>query len=260
MSIHPTAIISDNAKLHESVEVGPYAMVMGRAEIGAGTKIMPHAIVGSEYGVTRMGKNNVIYPCAAVGGPPQDLKYDNDQTELIVGDGNTFREFTTMNTGTVSGGGKTVIGNNCLFMAYVHVAHDCHIGNDVVVANSSNFAGHVTVEDHVRIGGICQFNQFIRIGCFAYIAGDSAVNKDVLPYSMAQGKYAVVRATNKIGLERAGFSKEDIENIHKSIRTIIKGNRTVTKALEEIEAFSSGSEAMNHLVKFVKTSERGLAK
>jgi UDP-N-acetylglucosamine acyltransferase len=260
LKIHPTAIVSKQAELHESVEIGPYAIVMGHTHIGEGTKVLAHAIVGSEHGRLKMGKNNVVYPSAAVGGPPQDLKYKNDPTELVIGDSNTFREFTTMNIGTLTGGGRTTIGNNCLFMSYVHVAHDCNIGNDVVVANSSNFAGHVTVEDHVRIGGICQFNQFVRIGRFAYIAGDSAVNKDVLPFSMAQGKYAVVRATNKIGLERAGFSKEDIGAIHKSIRTLIMGSRTIEQATAEILAEEGTRAPIQHLLEFIEKSERGIAK
>lgn len=260
MKIHPTAIISKNAEIHESVEVGPYAIIMGHTQIGEGSKIMAHAIVGSESGRLKMGRNNVVYPSAAVGGPPQDLKYKNDPTELIIGDNNTFREFTTMNIGTVTGGGKTIIGNNCLFMAYVHVAHDCHIGDDVVVANSSNFAGHVTVEDHVRIGGICQFNQFVRVGRFAYIAGDSAVNKDIIPFAMAQGKYAVARATNKIGLERAGFSKDDISAIHRSIRTLVMSSQTVEESMQEIQNAEGHRAPIQHLLKFIEKSERGIAK
>lgn len=258
--VHPTAVISPQAELHESVEVGPYAIVQGRVQIDAGCKIFPHALVGSPHGVVKMGKNNQIYSCAAVGGSPQDLKYKDDPTQLIIGDNNIFREFTTMNIGTVTGLGKTTIGSDCLFMNYVHVAHDCIIGNNVIIANSSNFAGHVTVEDHVRIGGICQFSQFIRVGKFSYIAGDSAVNKDILPFSMAQGKYAVARATNKIGLERAGFEKENINTIHKSIRTLIMGSRTIEEALREISEFNDGSDSLKHLVNFVESSERGIAR
>ncbi|MCB0407853.1 MAG: acyl-ACP--UDP-N-acetylglucosamine O-acyltransferase [Bdellovibrionales bacterium] len=260
MKIHPTAVISEQAELHESVEVGPYAIINGRVQIDEGTRILPHAIIGSDHGVLKIGKRNIFYSCAAVGGPPQDLKYNNDPTELVIGDDNLFREFTTINIGTVTGGGRTLIGNKCMFMAYVHVAHDCHIGNNVIVANSSNFAGHVTVEDNVRIGGICQFNQFVKVGRYSYIAGDSAVNKDIIPYSMAQGKYAVARATNKIGLERAGFSSEDVQAIHRSIRTLVMGNPTIEEALAEIEKSFGNIEAVKVLTDFVKSSERGIAR
>ena len=149
MKIHPTAMISEQAELHESVEVGPYAIINGRVQIDEGTRILPHAIIGSDHGVLKIGKRNIFYPCAAVGGPPQDLKYNNDPTELVIGDDNLFREFTTINIGTMTGGGRTLIGNKCMFMAYVHIAHDCIIRNRVIIANTTNFAGHVVVDEDV---------------------------------------------------------------------------------------------------------------
>lgn len=258
--IHPTAIISKEAEIASDVVIGPFSVVMGKVSIGKGTRIESHVVIGSHHGIVEIGKNNHILSGAMVGGPPQDLKYKNEPTKLIVGDDNTLREFVTLNIGTVNGGGVTQIGNKNLLMAYVHVAHDCHLGNDVVIANTTNFAGHVTVEDHVRIGGVCSFNQFITIGKYAYIAGDSAVNKDVLPFTMAQGKYAVSRATNKIGLERAGFSKEEVENIHRAIRTVIMGNRTIEEALKTIEEECKPSDSIQHFVNFIKKSERGIAK
>lgn len=258
--IHPSAVISKEAEIASDVEIGPFSVVLGKVSIGQGTRIESHAVIGSHHGVVKIGKNNHILSGAMVGGPPQDLKYKNEPTELVIGDSNTIREFVTMNIGTVNGGGTTQIGNKNLLMAYVHVAHDCHLGNDIVIANTTNFAGHVTVEDHVRIGGVCSFNQFITIGSYAYIAGDSAVNKDILPYTMAQGKYAVSRATNKIGLERAGFTKEEIENIHRAIRTVIMGNRTIDEALKIIEEECKPSEKIQHFVNFIKKSERGIAK
>lgn len=260
MAIHPTAIVSKHAEIASDAEIGPYAIVRGRTTIGSQTKVDPHAVVGNDDGVTILGQKNRVHTGAVVGGPPQDLKYAGEPTRLEVGDNNTFREFVTVNTGTVGGGGVTRIGSHNLLMAYVHVAHDCVLGNNIVIANTTNFAGHVTVEDFVRIGGVCSFNQFITIGKFSYIAGDSAVNKDVLPFAIAQGKYAVVRATNKIGLERAGFAKEDIESINRAIRFLIMGNRTIEEALEEIQNNCRPSENLDHLVQFVKKSTRGLAK
>jgi UDP-N-acetylglucosamine acyltransferase len=259
LSIHPTAIISDKASIHESVTVGPYAIIKGKVDLGSGCEVHAHAILGSEHGKFTAGENNIFHSGSAVGGSPQDLKYANEETLLEIGDKNTFREFTTVNIGTPSGGGKTTIGSGCLFMAYVHIAHDCHIGDQVIIANSSNLAGHVTIEDGVGVGGVCQFNQFVRLGRYSYIAGDSAVNKDVTPFSIAQGKYAVIRATNKIKLERMGFEKPEIENIHKAIRLLTKGNRSIDEALSAISEECVDSASIQHLTQFVKTSERGIA-
>ncbi|MCB0411695.1 MAG: acyl-ACP--UDP-N-acetylglucosamine O-acyltransferase [Bdellovibrionales bacterium] len=260
MAIHPTALVSKEAEVAQDVSIEAYAIVKGKTSIGSGSRIDAHAIVGNDTGLVKIGKNNHIYSGAVIGGPPQDLKYKGEPTQLEIGDNNMFREFCTVNTGTVGGGGVTRIGSNCMMMAYVHIAHDCHFGDGIVIANTTNFAGHVTVEDHVRIGGVCSFNQFITLGRYAYIAGDSTVNKDILPYSIAQGKYAVVRATNKIGLERAGFSKEEVENINRAIRFVIMGSRTIEEALKEIEEGCKPSDSLQHLVQFIQKSERGVAR
>ncbi len=260
MGIHPSAIISKSAELASDVSVGPFTVIQGRVKVDSGTQIESHCVIGNEHGVTRIGKKNHILSGAMVGGIPQDLTYKNEPTELTIGDGNTIREFVTINTGTKKGGGLTMIGNSCLLMAYVHIAHDCQIGNNVVIANTTNFAGHVIVEDNVRIGGVCSFNQFITVGRFAYIGGESAVNKDILPFTIAQGNYAVSRATNKIGLERSGFTKESVENIHRAIRFLLMGNRTIEEALELIEKECQASAEIDHLVQFVRKSERGIAR
>ncbi|MCB0386309.1 MAG: acyl-ACP--UDP-N-acetylglucosamine O-acyltransferase, partial [Bdellovibrionales bacterium] len=197
---------------------------------------------------------------AVVGSPPQDLTYKGEPTKLVIGNGNTIREYCTLNLGTAKGGGVTRIGDDCLLMAYVHVAHDCHIKNKVVIANSTHFAGHVTVEDHVKIGGGCLFSQFITLGEYCYIAGDTAVNKDIIPYCIAYGNFATIRATNKIGLERAGFSKEEVENIHRAIRTVIKGGHTLDEALEKIEEICTPSDHIKRILDFIRSSERGIAR
>lgn len=260
MAIHPTAIISQQAEISNEAEIGPFVVVLGRTKIGARTRVASHAVIGNEFGETEIGEDNVFSSGAAIGGAPQDLKYKGEPTRLTIGHRNMFREFCTVNTGTPGGGGVTQIGDQNLIMSYVHVAHDCHIGNNVIIANTTNFAGHVTVQDNVRIGGVCSFNQFITIGRYAYIAGDSAVNKDVLPFTIAQGKYAVSRATNKIGLERAGFSKDEVENIHRAVRLLLMGERTQEEALIEIEEKCSQSEHILFLLDFIRRSERGIAK
>ena len=258
--IHPTAIIDPRVELDADVSVGPYSIIKGKVFIGRGTKVESHVVIGSEHGVVQIGRDNHILPGAMVGGPPQDLKFKGEETRLEIGDKNIIREFVTINVGTVTGTGVTKLGSNNLLMAYVHIAHDCNIGNNIAIANTTNFAGHVTVEDHVRIGGVCSFNQFITIGKYAFIAGDSAVNKDVMPFTIAQGKYAVSRAPNSVGLERAGFPKDEVDNIWKAIRIVTKGGRTIEESLQDIEKECQPSENIKYLVKFIKASERGIAR
>jgi UDP-N-acetylglucosamine acyltransferase len=259
MNIHPTSVISEQAEIGRDVVIGPFCHIQGRVKIGDGSRLESHVVVGSEFGDVTIGRNNHLFSGCVVGGPPQDLKYKGECTKLIMGDNNYIRECATLNIGTPGGGGETRVGNNCLIMSYVHIAHDCHLGDHVVIANSTQFAGHVTVEDHVRIGGVCAFNQFIRIGQYAYIAGASTANKDILPFTISQGNYAVMRATNKIGLERAGFAREDIENIHRAVRLVVKGSDTIEEALRLIEAECRPSPTLNQFVAFMKKSERGLA-
>lgn len=259
-NIHPTAIIGPKVELGKDVTVGPYSVLKGKVIIGDGTTIESHAVIGSDYGFVTLGKNNKIFSSAMVGGPPQDLKFKGEETRLEIGDSNQIREFVTINVGTVTGTGVTKIGSNNLLMAYVHVAHDCNIGSNIAIANTTNFAGHVTVEDNVRIGGVCSFNQFITVGKYAFIAGDAAVNKDIMPFTMAQGKYAVSRALNSIGLERAGFSKEEVDNLYLAVRMVLKGSRTVEEALQDIQEKCQPSENIQYLVNFIKKSERGIAR
>lgn len=258
--IHPTAIIDKSVELDTGVKVGPYSVIKGKVFIGADTVVESHAVIGSEHGIVKMGKKNHIFSGAMVGGPPQDLKYKGEETSLEMGDGNMVREFVTINIGTATGTSVTRIGNNNLLMAYVHVAHDCNLGSNIAIANTSNFAGHVTVEDNVRIGGVCSFNQFITIGKYAFIAGDSAVNKDVMPFTIAQGKYAVSRAPNSVLLERSGFSKDEIDNIWRAIRIVTKGGRTIEEALADIEKECAPSENIKYLTTFIRKSERGIAR
>lgn len=263
-NIHQTAFIDKSVKIGKDVFIGPGAVILGDTEIGDGCYIHNHATVGSVECRTVLGKKNTVFPGAVVGGVPQDLRYSGEKTELIVGDNNKFRECVTVNTGTKDFGGVTKIGNHNLFMAYCHIAHDCIFGDHIVIANSSNFAGHVTVEDHVKVGGVCNFNQFIKLGEHCYIAGESSVNKDIIPYTIARNgdSYAVSTVTNKIGLERAGIKKEDIEQIHKALRIILKSGDTVEDCLEKIQDNFKDSLSIytEHLISFIKGSERGIAR
>jgi UDP-N-acetylglucosamine acyltransferase len=259
MKIHASSIISKHAEIADDVEIGPFCVIEGKVRIGKGTIIDSHARIGSEYGVVTIGERNRIFAGAAVGGAPQDLKYKNESTQIIIGNDNQLRECTTFSIGTVNGGGTTQIGNNNLFMAYSHVGHDCHIGNQNVIANTVNLAGHVTIENKVTVGGMAGISQFSRLGSYSFIGGYSAVNKDVLPYSMASGIFATCRATNKIGLDRAGFSKEDIVNVNNCIRILTKSALRVEEAVEKIINEIDQTPAVTYLVDFVKASKRGLA-
>ncbi len=257
--VHPTSILSPDVELGPDVEIGPYCMIQGRVKIGRGTLIEGHATVGSRSGILEIGENNHISPGAVIGGPPQDISYKGEPTKLIIGSNNVFREFSTVNIATSKGDGITEVGHNCYFMAYTHVGHDCKIGNNVVVANDTHMGGHCEIQDNVVIGGVCAFNQFTKVGRNAFVAGSSVVNKDILPFSRAHGNWAVVRATNKVGLLRKGFSKDEVQNLHKAIRILIMSKGTVEESLARIQSECISSPNLDYLIHFVKSSKRGIA-
>lgn len=259
MKIHPSSVLSPDVELAEDVEIGPYCLIQGKVKIGKGTYVEGHVTLGSRYGILDIGENNHFSPGSVIGGAPQDISYKGEPTHLVIGSNNVFREFSTVNLATSKGDKKTEIGNNGYFMAYTHIGHDCKIGNNVVMANDSHLGGHCEIEDGVVIGGICAFNQFTKVGKMAFIAGSSVVNKDVLPFSRAQGNYAVIRATNKIGLSRKGFSREEVTNVHKAIRILVFGSHTVAEGLERIAQECIPSANIEYLVNFAKSSKRGLA-
>jgi UDP-N-acetylglucosamine acyltransferase len=252
-------VISKEAEIGKDVTIGPFCVIRGKAKIGDGSVLESHVVLGNEFGVVEIGKNNRLASGCAVGGPPQDLSYKGEPTRLVIGDHNTIREFATINCGTAKGGGLTTIGSHCLIMAYAHIAHDCKIGDHVVIANSNQLAGHVTFEDHVKTGGMCGFNQFVRVGAYAFVAGDSAVNKDILPYTISQGKYAVMRATNSVLLERSGFAKEEIDSINRAIRIVTKGGGTIDESVARIQAECQLTPGVQHFLQFMKSSTRGIA-
>ena len=260
MSIHATTIIQGEVDIADGVEIGPYCFIQGKVKIGKGTLIEGHVTIGSRYGVIEIGENNHIAPGAVIGGPPQDITYKNEWTRLKIGNNNVFREFSTANIATTKGDNETTIGNNNYFMAYVHVGHDCKIGNNVVIANDTHLGGHTELEDNVVVGGVCAFNQFTRVGKGAFIAGSSVVNKDILPFTRAHGNHAICRATNKIGLQRKGLAKDEVENIHRAIRIFIMGSDTVDQAMERIQKECSPTENINYIVNFVRNSKRGIAR
>ena len=256
--IHPTAIIDPGAKIPESCSIGPYCTVGADVEMGENCELISHAALA---GPTRMGRGNRIFPFASVGLPPQDLKYRGEPTLLEIGDNNQIREFVTVNRGTVGGGGVTRIGSGCLIMAYVHIAHDCLIGNDVIMANAATLAGHVTVEDHAVVGALGPVHQFVRIGAYSYIGGGTTITRDVLPFSKTVEKRdAKAYGINSVGLERRGFSRERIRKIHHAYRLLLSSKLNTSQALAKLKAEGDLGEDVEMLVRFIESSERGVIK
>lgn len=258
--IHPSAIIKGNLDIAEGAEIGPYCIIQGNVKIGKGSVLEGHVTLGSPNGVLILGENNRISAGAVIGGPPQDLGYKGEETQLIIGDHNVFREFSSINLATTKGDKKTELGNHCYLMSYTHIGHDCKIGNNVVISNDSHVGGHCEVSDNVTIGGMCAFNQFVRIGKSAFVAGGSVVVKDILPFSRAHGNHAFVRATNKVGLLRKGYSKAEVQNIHRAIRIFMMGSDTVQEAVDRIKSECEMSEHIHYFLKFVSESKRGIAR
>lgn len=257
MQIHPTAVVSPKASLSEGVEIAPYVIIEDEVIIGAGSKIGSHAVVGK---YTTIGCNCQIFPHAVIGMPPQDLKYKEEKTTLTIGDNTVIREFATLNRGTVGGGGQTVVGENNFIMAYVHLAHDCHLGKNVVIANSTGLAGHITVEDFAIIGGLTAIHQFVRIGAYSIVGGASGIPKDIVPFSMSSGNRVQIQGLNLIGLKRHNFPPEEITRLKQAFKLLFNSNLNTSQALEAIAVQVESSSAVTQLVDFVKNSERGICK
>jgi UDP-N-acetylglucosamine acyltransferase len=257
VSIHPTAIIDPGARLAADVGVGPYSVIGAEVEIGEGSRIGAHALV---EGPAKIGRDNHIGAYAAIGGDPQDKKYHGERSELVIGDGNTIREFVTINRGTGEGGGVTRIGDDNWIMAYVHVAHDCTIGSHTVLANNATLAGHVEIGDHVVLGGFCGVHQFCKIGAHAFAAMFAAINRDVPPFVYAAGQFAQPRGVNAEGLKRRGFSAERIAAIRRAYRTLYMSGKTLADARADLEVQAQSSEDVRALVKFIDRSERALVR
>ncbi len=255
--IHPSAIIHPSTILGEDVSVGPFSVIGEDVRIGAGTEIGAHVVVDRW---TEIGEGNQIFQFASIGAAPQDLKYDGEETHLKIGDRNRVREFVTLNRGTPGGGGVTQIGNDNLFMAYSHVAHDCHVGQQVILANGATLAGHVEVEDSAILGGLAAVHQFCRIGCHTMISGGAMVTQDILPYTVAQGDRAKMMGLNLVGLKRRGFSSDTIRGIKHAYRLLLRSGLRMEEALQQIETELELTPELQHFVDAVKNSQRGIAR
>lgn len=258
MEIHSTAIVSPHAQLAEDVVVRAYSIVGPNVKIGSGTVLGPHAIVD---GHTTIGERNQIHPFTTLGYPPQDLSYQGEETQLIIGDENIIRENATIHRGTARGGGLTRLGNRNFIMAYAHVAHDCKIGNYVILANAATLAGHVRIDDHAVIGGLVAIHQFIRVGTHAFIGGKSGLRMDMPPYMLAFGAPAKLYGPNLVGLKRKGFSTEAIQSLKKCYRLLFRSGLTmdeaIVKAREEVDPLPE----VENLLQFVANrSKRGITR
>lgn len=260
LSIHPTAIVSDEAEIAAEAEIGPYCLITGRVRIGKHTLVESHARIGSRFGSVTIGEHNEIQSGAVLGGAPQDLSYEDADTTLEIGDHNRIGEYVSINRGTVKGGGVTRIGHHNLIMAFVHLGHDCRLFDHVVIVNGTQLAGHVTVESHVLLSGLAGVTQFVRFGAYSFLAAGAFANKDIPPYTIAEGHWAVPRATNRVALKRAGLDAAERRNIHRAVGLLLDRKLTVEEAAVEIAAHCNDSPQIRHLLEFVRSSERGIAR
>ncbi|MGH7362283.1 MAG: acyl-ACP--UDP-N-acetylglucosamine O-acyltransferase [Candidatus Methylomirabilales bacterium] len=257
MSIHPSAIVAPTARLGSGVTIGPYSTIGDQVTLGDGTTVGAHVVI--EAGA-QVGRNCRIFSHAVLGSEPQDLKFRGEKSLLIVGDGTVIREFATLNRATSGGGGKTVVGRGCLIMAYAHVAHDCHLGDGVILANAATLGGHVVIEEHAIVGGLTGVHQFCRIGAHAIIGGCSGIMLDIPPYVKAQGNRARLFGLNTVGLKRRNFPPETIRSLKQAYRLLFLSGLTTTQALERIATELPACAEIQHLVHFIKTSDRGITR
>lgn len=261
MSIHPSVILSDRAKISVDAEIGPYCVIEGEVEIGPGTVIESHARIGSKFGRVTIGSNNRIQHGAVLGGPPQDLGYQSGAyTALAIGSHNRIGEYVSIHVGTAKGGGITSVGDSNFIMAYTHIGHDCQVADHVVIVNGAQFAGHVTIEHHANVSGLTGFTQFTRVGAYAYIAAGAFANKDIVPFTIAEGHWATPRAINRVGLKRAGFDEAERRNIDTALRFVLDRALKIEEAVKRIGAECLPTPQIAHLLAFIDSSKRGIAR
>ena len=250
--IHPSAIIEKGAELGTGVKIGPYCVVGPNVKLGNGVELKSHVAVD---GYTTIGDETVVFPFASLGHAPQDLKFKGEKSTLVIGKRNKIREHVTMNPGTETGVMKTVVGDNCLFMMSSHVAHDCVVGNNVIMANNATLAGHVEVGDFAILGGLSAVHQFVRIGPFAMIGGMSGVEHDVIPFGLVKGERAHLAGLNYVGLERRGFTKEQIQVLMKAFKQMFEDKGTLSERIEKVANDYQSEQAVMRMIDFVRAKE-----
>ncbi|MBI5826682.1 MAG: acyl-ACP--UDP-N-acetylglucosamine O-acyltransferase [Deltaproteobacteria bacterium] len=257
VKIDPTACVHPTAELDSGVEVGPYSVIGEGVRIGKDSRIASHVVIDKW---TTIGARNTIFQFVSIGAPPQDLGYKGEKTEVIMGDNNVVREFVTIHRATTKENLKTVCGNNNMFMNYVHIAHDCVLGDNVIMANSATLGGHVRIDNNAIVGGLVAVHQHVRIGAYCIIGGASAVSKDIPPYVMAVGNRARLYGLNSVGLRRQGFTRQDMEEIKKSYNIVLRSSLNLTQALKELEKELPGSTHARRYIDFLQGSKRGIAR
>jgi len=257
LEIQPTAIVHPKASIASGVKVGAYSLIGENVRIGNDTVIESHVVV---EGWSEIGQRCHLFPFVSIGAPPQHLRYRGEPTRVIIGDDNVIREFVTINRATAGGGGETVLGQGNFIMAYSHIAHDCRVGNQVIMANASTLAGHIEVEDFAIVGGLVAIHQFVRVGCYAIIGGASAVPKDVPPYMCAAGNRAQLFGLNSVGLKRHRFPEATMSALKQAYRILFRSHLTLAKAIDRVQAEIPSLPEIRHLLDFLKSSKRGVCR
>lgn len=255
--IHPTAIVNQNAQIGTDCFIGAFSIVGENVFLGDGVHLESHVVID---GKTSIGDETRIFPFVSIGLAPQDLKYDGEETATKIGQRNHIREFVTVHRGTGGGGGLTRIGDDCLLMAQAHVAHDCKIGNEVIMANAATLAGHVTIADRANIGAYSGVHQFCRVGIEAFVGGYSVIVKDAMPFAISQGNHAKCYGLNRLGLKRRGYARETIEKLHHAYHLLLSAKLNTTQAVERIKEEIANCSEVNLLIDFIETSKRGVVK
>jgi len=260
MSIHPSAVISSAANIDSSAEVGPFCIIEGDVAIGPRTIVESHARIGHRFGRVIIGADNYVQNGAVLGGPPQDLTYKGGDTGLVIGDRCRIGEYVSVSQGTEKGGGTTLIGDDVMLMAFVHLGHDCQIGDHVIITNGTQLAGHCRVDDHALLSGLVGITQFIRIGRYSFLTAGAFANKDIAPFTIAEGHWAKPRAMNRVALQRAGFSDEVRRNIQLATRTLLDSSLKIETVCERIREECELDENIEYILEFLETSRSGVAR
>ncbi|MFH0845645.1 MAG: acyl-ACP--UDP-N-acetylglucosamine O-acyltransferase [Pseudomonadota bacterium] len=255
MDIHPSAVVSPRAQLDEGVKIGPYSIIGDHVIIGEDTIIGSHVVID---GHTQIGQRNRIYPFVSIGLPPQDIAYRGEDTRVIMGDDNILREYATINRATTKEEWKTIMGNQNYIMAYAHIAHDCVLGNNIIMSNVATLGGHIAVGDHATLGGLVAVHQFVRIGAYAFLGAKSGIDRDVPPFMITAGPRAKLYGVNQKGLNRRGFSKEVVDDLKKAFQIIWRGNRSLAQGISQVIREIKPSPQLEMLLDFLKDSKRGI--
>ena len=255
--IHPTAVVSPGAKLASDVKIGPYAIIGENVSIGNATQIDSHVVI---EGRTQIGERNRISPFSCIGTPPQDVGYQGEDTRVTIGDDNVIREYVTIHRATTKENEETIVGNHNFIMAYAHVAHDCVLGDNIILANAVTLGGHTRVGDHANIGGLAAAHQFVRIGAYAFIGGLTGMPQDIPPFVIAAGPRARLFGINQIGMSRSGFSKETVAGLKRAYRIIWKDNRRFSQGIEQVRKEMKSFPELDELLEFLEHSKRGIAR